>query len=308
MADLDASLDKRCVLGATTRMDVAGHGQHEAPFHVLLRGTCELQVGATRLPLRAGDVVVIPGGAPHRIVTAGPGRARGVLDTPGDAFVTTHSERGGDPTIDLFCGRYLFGAGAGAMLFRTLPDPLHVSFDGSEDDDVLRMLSALMRGEAQREGDGTATILSALCVVLLAMMLRTSRGATTATRLWTAPTDRRIAAAIEAILDEPGADWSIDRISREAAMSRATFLRRFAQDTGMTPGTFVTKARLMHAAEQLIGSDATVASIALGVGYRSESAFSRAFRAEADMTPARFRRHQWQLRKTDGLSLFGPST
>ena len=64
MADLDAVLDKRCVLGGTTRMNVAGHGQHEAPFHVLLRGSCELQVGATRLSLRAGDVVVIAGGTP----------------------------------------------------------------------------------------------------------------------------------------------------------------------------------------------------------------------------------------------------
>ena len=80
--------------------------------------------------------------------------------------------------IDLFCGHYTFGAGAGAMLFRTLPDPLHVSLRAARPrrDEVLRMLSALMRGEAEHEGDGTAAILSALCTVLLAMVLRTSRG------------------------------------------------------------------------------------------------------------------------------------
>lgn len=300
MADLGAVLDKRCLLGAATRMDVAGHGQHEAPFHVLLDGECDLQVRSTVYSLRAGDVVVIPSGAPHRIITGGRGRERGVVDRPGAAFVTTLSRGKAEPAIDLFCGRYRFGAGAGEMLFRTLPDPLHVSFGVSEGDgDVLGMLSALMRGEAKREGEGTETILSALCVVLLAMMLRTSRGAARDATLWTAPTDRRIATAIESILDDPGSDWSIDRLTRQAHMSRATFLRRFAEDTGITAGSFVTKARLMHAADRLTGSDATVASIALAVGYRSESAFSRAFRTEVGMTPARFRRHHWQLRRTE---------
>jgi AraC-like DNA-binding protein len=293
LAHLRASLDKRCVLGAATRMPVAGHERLEAPFHVLLDGECELQVGPTRLQLQPGDVVVIPSGAPHRITTAGPGRKHGVYDVGGDAFITTHSRQVGPPVIDLFCGRYVFGAGAGTMLFRTLPDPLHVSFGMTEEtDNVLRMLSTLIRGEARREGEGTAAILSALCVVLMAMVLRTSSGAARSSTLWTAVSDRRIAAAIGAILGDPGSAWSIDRLSREAAMSRATFLRRFAQETGMTPGSFVTKARLMQAADLLVQSDATVASIALQVGYRSESAFSRAFSGEVGTTPARFRRDQ----------------
>jgi AraC-like DNA-binding protein len=41
-------------------------------------------------------------------------------------------------------------------------------------------------------------------------------------------------------------------------------------------------------------SDATVAAIAAHVGYQSESAFSRALRAEVGATPARFRRDQQQ--------------
>jgi AraC family transcriptional activator of mtrCDE len=295
LAHLTASLDKRCVLGAATRMQVAGHERHAAPFHVLLEGTCELHVGRTRLRLRSGDVVVIPSGASHRIVTAGSGRKHGVVDIDGDAFVTTQSQQEGPPVIDLYCGRYLFGAGAGAMLFRTLPEPLHVSFGAAEEtDDVLRMLSTLIRGEARHEGDGTAAILSALCVVLMALVLRSSSAATRSAALWTAASNGRVAAAVAAVLGDPGADWSIDRLSREAGMSRATFLRHFTQETGMTPGSFVTKARLMLAADLLVQGDATVASIALEVGYRSESAFSRAFSAEVGTTPARFRREQWR--------------
>jgi AraC family transcriptional activator of mtrCDE len=302
MARLRASLDKRCLLGGSTRMDVK-YGELEAPFHVLLEGECQLRVGATLLEMRPGDVALIPSGAPHQVFTPGSGRQRGTTETAGDAFVTTRSEphrehdgeHGEAPVMDLFCGHYTFDAGAGAMLLRSLPDPVHVSFGRDPgSDEVLRMLSALMRGEAQREGTGTAAILSALSTVLLAMILRTSRGSATKAALWTAAADTRIADAVDGILNDPAADWTIDRLSRSAAMSRATFLRHFGQQTGMTVGAFLARARLMTAAELLSATDATVGAIASQVGYQSESAFTRAFRAEAGTTPARFRRDQEQ--------------
>lgn len=291
LARLQASLDKRCLLGGSTRMDVAAHGEREAPFHVLLEGRCTLRAGAHLLELEPGDVVVIPGGGPHQVTTAGRGRVRGIAETGGDAFTTTRSAQGGEPVIDLFCGHYTFGAGAGAMLLRSLPDPVHVSFGQSaESDEVLRMLSALMRGEAQREGEGTAAILSALCTVLLTMVLRTSRGPATAATLWTAGGDKRIADVIEQVIGNPAGDWSLMRLSQAAAMSRATFIRHFGRSTGMTVGAFLTQVRLMTAAELLLATDSTVAAVAGQVGYRSESAFSRSFRQATSVTPARFRR------------------
>jgi AraC-like DNA-binding protein len=291
LARLAARLDKRCLLSASTRMDVAAHGVQKAPFHVLLEGRCQLQVGSLLLDLSPGDVVVIPSGAPHRIITAGRGRVQGIAETGGDAFTTTRSQGGGEAVLDLFCGHYTFGSGAGSMLFRSLPDPVHVSFGRSADnDEVLRMLSALMRGEAGREGDGTAAILSALCTVLLAMVLRSSRGSTTDATLWTAAGDRRIAVVIEQVLEDPGANWSIERLSRAAAMSRATFIRHFSRSTGLAVGAFVTRARLMTAAELLRATDSTVATVAGQVGYKSESAFSRSFRLATGETPGRFRR------------------
>ena len=78
-------------------------------------------------------------------------------------------------------------------------------------------------------------------------------------------------------------------------MSRATFIRRFHAATGMTFGSFLTRARLMTAADMLVSSDWTISTIATRVGYQSESAFSRAFRAAVGEAPARFRRQQRQL-------------
>jgi AraC family transcriptional activator of mtrCDE len=122
------------------------------------------------------------------------------------------------------------------------------------------------------------------------MVLRTARGLATTATLWTAAGDSRIAAVVERVLDDPGADWSIDRLSAAATMSRATFIRHFQHSTGMTVGAFLTRARLMTAAELLRSGDTTVAAIAAQVGYQSESAFGRAFRTATGTTPARFRR------------------
>jgi len=291
LARLEASLDKRCLLGGSTRMDVAPHAVRQAPFHILLEGTCRFETGGTTLDLRPGDVVIVPRGGPHRVTTPGHGAVNGVTETPGTAFATTRSDDAGVPVIDLFCGHFTFGAGAGAILFDSLPEPLHVSFGQSpETDGVLRMLSTLMRDEAARDSDGTAAILSALCTALLAMMLRTSRGCVTDASLWTAVPDERIGQAIARIVSNPGDDWSIERLARDAAMSRATFIRRFVRATGLTVGAFLARIRLMTASELLLTTDSTIATIAGSVGYQSESAFSRSFRGATGMTPARFRK------------------
>ena len=109
--------------------------------------------------------------------------------------------------------------------------------------------------------------------------------------LWTAAHDERIRAVIDEVFRDPGADWPIASLARVAAMSRATFIRHFYHSTGMTVGAFLTHIRLMTAAELLADTELTVASVAAEVGYRSESAFSRAFRMATGSTPARFRRN-----------------
>lgn len=198
----------------------------------------------------------------------------------------------GDEVIDLFCGHYSYGSGAGAMLFRSLPDPLHVSFaETGEATEVVRMLSTIMRQEAQNDGPGTAAILSHLCSALLAMVLRKSNRPLADAALWTAADDERIRVVIDALLREPGVDWSIARLAQVTGMSRATFVRHFSHRTGMTVGTFLTHVRMMIAADLLTETDRTVAAVAAEVGYHSESAFSRAFRLASGSTPARFRRN-----------------
>lgn len=291
MARLDASLDRRCRLGGSTRMEVASEGPLAVPFHVLLEGSCTLEVGGELYPMRAGDVVVIPSNAGHRILTAGAGAMQGTTERAGESIVFTASADAAEPVIDLFCGHYTVSPGAGAILFGSLPTPTVAPlFDSEPGRATLVRLSELMRAEAERDADGSAAIMSAFCTVLIALVLRTVGGPGARAGAWTAVPDPNVSAAIRRVLARPGDDWSISALSSQAAMSRATFIRRFQAATGMTFGSFLTRARLMTAADLLVDSGWTVSAVAAHVGYRSESAFTRAFRAAVGETPARFRR------------------
>ena len=72
-------------------------------------------------------------------------------------------------------------------------------------------------------------------------------------------------------------------------MSRATYARQFRERAGMTVGAFLTDIRMMLASDLLLRTRRTVADIAAEVGYESEAAFGKAFKARRGITPARYR-------------------
>lgn len=288
LARVRAVLDVRCLLAGSTVMDVPAYGETEAAFHFLLDGECTLEVGDKPYPLAAGDAVLLPSSPPHRIRTAGPAPARNSSKTAGPSFGTIRTPETTDSVIDLFCGHYTFGSGAGALLFQSLPDPIVVSFPA--EDAAVGRLCEVLRQEARSDGPGTTAVLSSLCAALLAMVLRKSTGKLARTSLWTAADDDRIVQVIDAVLREPGADWPIERLAALATMSRATFLRHFTRSTGTTVGTFLVNVRMMFAADLLGNRELTIATVAAQVGYASESAFARAFREATGTTPGRFRR------------------
>ncbi|MCU1661404.1 MAG: transcriptional regulator, AraC family [Pseudonocardia sp.] len=290
MARLRGTVDKRCLLAGPAVLSHAMRTPREAPFHLLLQGACTLELAGRSVDMAAGDMVLLPRGPAHQIRTHGPGQRRRLTEQPGVAFPTA-STTGGDPEVDLFCGHYDLGPGAGDVLFSTLPEVLHVSFDADSSEPV-RMLSTLMRGEAQHDGPGTAAVVSALCDALLAMVLRsTPNRRLEGDVLWTAVQNASLRNVVEAVLHQPGRGWTIAELAELAAMSRATFIRQFTRATGMSAGDFLTRIRMITAAELLRTTDQSVGSVAVSVGYRSESAFVKAFRLATSSTPARFRRN-----------------
>ncbi|HET6504887.1 MAG TPA: AraC family transcriptional regulator [Amycolatopsis sp.] len=293
LARPEGCVDLRCLLGGRFELENPATSPETAPFHLLLAGRALVEFAGRTIELSPGDVVLFPRGTAHRVFTDRGGEPVRTVAEPGVAFPTLRSP-GAQPEIDLFCGHYRLTPGAGELLLRTLPEPLLVSFGA---DEPVRMLSTLMRQEAQANGLGAATVVSSLCNALLAMVLRSSpQQRLSGEMLWTAADDDAVRSVIDAVLSEPGRDWGITQLAHRAAMSRATFIRHFRLGTGMAVGEFLTRLRMMIAADLLLGGNQPVSAIANAVGYRSTSAFGRAFRAATATTPARFRSHRRGVR------------
>jgi AraC-like DNA-binding protein len=102
--------------------------------------------------------------------------------------------------------------------------------------------------------------------------------------------DRFVGRALALLHEKPAEPWTVDELSRQVGLSRSALHERFAQFLGQAPMQYLTNWRMQVAAGLLRRSSATVASIALDVGYDSEAAFARAFKRLVGQPPAAWRR------------------
>ena len=97
----------------------------------------------------------------------------------------------------------------------------------------------------------------------------------------------------------PTRDWalqrlelplSLDELAAHAAMSTRTFARRFKEETGLSPGRWLTAQRLRRARHLLESSDLPVERVAHEVGFATATSLRRHLAAEAGVAPSAYRR------------------
>ncbi|MCA8353990.1 cupin domain-containing protein [Burkholderia cepacia] len=296
-------LDVRCLLGGPFAMPHDPLPPGEAAFHLVLAGTCRLRTAEGRtLQLADGDFVLLPAGGAHELLDAGAGRPRPVAalrehGTGGGAVLPVKSNldstEPGGASVDLLCGRFVYARGAGELLMRTLPHVLHVGLREASGLAPLQLLTSVLRTEASNGQPGAGAIVNALGQALLAYALRAyGRGARVPSGWLALAADARLGPSVQAVLQAPEKPWTVESLGDTSAMSRATYARHFRERAGMSVGAFVAQIRMMHACALLQDTQRGQAEIGQAVGYQSEAAFGKAFRAVLGTTPGRWRRAQ----------------
>jgi AraC-like DNA-binding protein len=92
--------------------------------------------------------------------------------------------------------------------------------------------------------------------------------------------------------DSPGTDWTLESLASEVGMSRSVFFNQFKKFLHETPLSYLTNWRIRKARELLTTNTSNISEIAMAVGYQSEAAFNRIFKAKTGSTPAVFRRNK----------------
>lgn len=94
----------------------------------------------------------------------------------------------------------------------------------------------------------------------------------------------KLARALTAMHEKPGAAWSLDSMAHAAGMSRSAFAAEFKLQVGVTPAEYLLNWRVSLAQSMLLaGSSIKLASEKLG--YASAASFSRAFVQSMGLSP-----------------------
>ena len=102
--------------------------------------------------------------------------------------------------------------------------------------------------------------------------------------------DFRIRNAL-ALMNERVADaCALDRIARDAGMSRPHFYKLFRQNLGVTPNMYLNTLRLERSIDRLVWSSDAVTSIGLDLGFASQASFTRFFSNNVGIAPTDYRR------------------
>ncbi|KWV50044.1 hypothetical protein AS156_14850 [Bradyrhizobium macuxiense] len=84
-------------------------------------------------------------------------------------------------------------------------------------------------------------------------------------------------------------DLTIANLAGRARMSRRTFIRRFEEATGTSPGEWVLQERVMRARSLLEATGMSVEDVATAVGFGTSDVLRHHFRTRFDTSPSRYR-------------------
>ncbi len=257
--------------------------QAEAHVHVVLRGSCWLQVAGQEVQLDEGDVVLIRSGVAHSLCNP-----RGTSPAPYREVLASMQGRAHPQATVILCAKYLFQQVGPHPLLALFPPLVHLR--DAERYPQLKLTVELLQAEEREGGEGSELVVPRLVDSLLVFLVRAWLEGQPLEGWFAALREPAIARALARIHERPELDWTVEALAKEAAQSRATFARRFVELVGEPPLAYLTRWRMCLASKLLSESALSLDEIATRVGYETAAGFSKAFSRSHGVAPGRFRR------------------
>ena len=187
-------------------------------------------------------------------------------------------------------GHFALGGDHAEYLIEALPPIIHIRKDA--DKAAMRWALERMQNELRDPQPGASLIAQQLAYVMLvqALRLHLADAACDGAGWLVALADRQMNAAISHMHEDPARRWTVQELAERAGMSRSIFALKFKETIGSTPMEYLTRWRMLLAGDMLKNSDDSVSEIGSSLGYESEGAFRKAFRAVMGCSPREYGR------------------
>ena len=231
--------------------------------------------GACLFFVAAGEVVLTNGSASHTV-----GNDDLVLLPVGAG---DRGLRASGDGAELLLAQFSFDARSLHGMVLVLPSLVHIT--GAEGQPWLDGIARFLRIEALDNQPGAALMVSRLIDLIVIRALRTWAHIGCTTGWLGGLSDHRIARTLGAIHADPFRRWRLEELAESAGMSRSSFGDRFNALVGRPPLRYHNELRLGMARTMMAGKAMRVGEAGLKVGYESEAAFSRAYKAMFGRSP-----------------------
>ena len=260
--------------------------------YAVVSGQCWLAVEGVADPvrLRTGDCFLLPRGWPFRL-------ASDLTLPPIDALALFRAKENGSVSLYngggeccVVGGHFVLDGDHADILLGMLPPIVHIRKES--DKAALRWSLDRMMQELREPQPGGFLVIDHLVHMMLvqALRLHLAEGIEGGVGWLFALADKQMSTAIGAMHDDPAQRWTIDALARRAGMSRSSFALKFKQTVGASPMEYLTRWRMMVAADRLTTSGDAISTLAAALGYESESAFSTAFKRVMGCAPRHYGR------------------
>lgn len=235
--------------------------------------------------LRRGELVVT-----HRLRSGAPRKIK--LNAPTLLFYPRPFEHQfhNAPTdgADFVCATVDFEGGARHPVVAALPPVLVLPLRAV---DGLEQTLALLFAETERLRCGQRLLADRLFEVLLLQLLRwlldhPDEVGMPAGLIY-GLAHPKLARALTAVHENPGAAWALESMANAAGMSRSAFAAEFKHQVGVAPANYLLRWRVSIAQSMLLAG-ASIKSASEQLGYASAASFSRAFALSAGVPPRRW--------------------
>ncbi|MDB5139999.1 MAG: hypothetical protein JWR12_1915 [Mucilaginibacter sp.] len=261
-------------------------------FWRLVSGSCTVGSPDGRIiELAEGDLVFVPHGSAHWIADSATS-----LRMPSPEFVKARREgipvfNNGDNRTILVAGHFEFDYQSLHPFLKDLPPIIHIRQYVTENQLLVKEVTQLMLEELNNERPGSGVMLKSLSEIMFVNIIRAYLEQDMPdSGFLSALNDPRISKALKLMQDSPQNDWTLESLASEIGMSRSVFFNRFKKLVHETPLSYLTNWRIRQAQKLLMTNNSNISEIAANVGYQSESAFNRIFKAKTGQTPAMYRR------------------